>query len=65
MLRVPQLREAEARVESCCLPQLEQAERGLERCQIRAPFDGRMRQRMVGVSQTISKWKRASLPSLR
>jgi RND family efflux transporter MFP subunit len=53
VLRVPQLREAEARVEAAAA-QLEQAERGLERCQIRAPFDGRMRQRMVGVSQTIS-----------
>jgi len=52
VLRVPQLREAEARVEAAAA-QLEQAERGLERCQIRAPFDGRMRQRMVGVSQTI------------
>ena len=46
VLRVPQLREAEARVEAAAA-QLEQAERGLERCQIRAPFDGRMRQRMV------------------
>jgi RND family efflux transporter MFP subunit len=53
VLRVPQLREAEARVEAAAA-QLDQAERGLERCQIRAPFDGRMRQRMVGVSQTIS-----------
>jgi RND family efflux transporter MFP subunit len=52
VLRVPQLREAEARVEAAAA-QLEQAERGLKRCQIRAPFDGRMRQRMVGVSQTI------------
>ena len=52
VLRVPQLREAEARVEAAAA-QLEQAERGLERSQIRAPFDGRMRQRMVGVSQTI------------
>lgn len=52
VLRIPQLREAEARVEAAAA-QLEQAERGLERCQIRAPFDGRVRQRMVGVSQTI------------
>lgn len=52
VLRVPQLREAEARVEAATA-QLEQAERGLERCQILAPFDGRVRQRLVGVSQTI------------
>lgn len=52
VLRVPQLREAEARVDAATA-QVEQAERGLERCQIRAPFDGRVRQRMVGVSQTI------------
>jgi RND family efflux transporter MFP subunit len=53
VLRVPQLREAEARVEAAAA-HLEQAKRGLERCQIRAPFDGRVRQRTVGVSQTIS-----------
>lgn len=52
VLRVPQLREAEARAEAAAA-QLEQAERGLDRCQIRAPFDGRIRQRLVGVSQTI------------
>jgi len=52
VLRVPQLRAAEARVEAAAA-QLEQADRGLERCLIRAPFDGRVRQRMVGVSQTI------------
>ena len=52
VLRVPQLREAEARAEAAAA-QLEQAERGLDRCQIRAPFDGRIRQRLVGVSQRI------------
>ena len=52
VLRVPQLREAEARAEAAAA-QLEQAERGLDRCQIRAPFDGRIRQRLAGVSQTI------------
>ena len=52
VLRVPQLREAEARVEAATA-QLEQAMRGLDRCQIRAPFNGRVRRRMAGVSQTI------------
>lgn len=52
VLRVPQLREAEARVEAATA-QLEQAERALERCKISAPFDGRVRKRLVGVSQTI------------
>lgn len=52
VLRIPQLREAEARVEAATA-QLEQAKRGLDRCKITAPFDGRVRQRMVGVSQTI------------
>ena len=52
VLRLPQLREAEARVDAA-EAQLEQAERDLERSQIRAPFDGRVRQREVGVSQTV------------
>ena len=52
VLRIPQLREAEARVEAATA-QLDQALRGLDRCQIRAPFDGRVRRRLVGVSQTI------------
>ena len=52
VLRIPQLREAEARVEAATA-QFEQALRGLDRCQIRAPFNGRVRRRLVGVSQTI------------
>lgn len=52
VLRLPQLRGAKARVDAATA-QLEQAERDLERCLVRAPFDGRVRQRMVGVSQTI------------
>lgn len=52
VLRLPQLREAEARVDAA-QSRLEQAERNLERCLVRAPFDGRVRRRMVGVSQTI------------
>ena len=52
VLRLPQLREAEARVDAA-RSQLEQAERNVERCLIRAPFNGRVRQRSVGVSQTI------------
>jgi len=53
VLRLPQLREAEARVKSA-KTQLAQAERNLERSKIKAPFDGRVRKRLVGVSQTVS-----------
>lgn len=52
VLRLPQLREAEAQVDAA-QSRLEQAERNLERCLVRAPFDGRVRRRMIGVSQTI------------
>lgn len=52
VLRLPQLHEAEARV-TAAEAQLEQAKRDLERSKIRAPFDGRVRERLVGVSQTI------------
>ena len=52
ILRLPQLREAKARVDSA-KAQLERAQRDLTLTQIRAPFDGRVRIRNVGVSQTI------------
>ena len=53
VLRLPQLREAEARVKSAST-QLAQAERNLNRSKIKAPFDGRVRKRLVGVSQAVS-----------
>ena len=53
VLRLPQLREAEARVNSATT-QLAQAERNFDRSKIKAPFDGRVRKRLVGVSQAIS-----------
>lgn len=52
VLRVPQLREAEANV-SAAKADLEQAQRNLERAQVRAPFDGRVKARMVGVGQAV------------
>jgi len=51
-LRLPQLREAEANVKSATA-QLDQARRNLERTKVRAPFEGRVRQRMVGLGQAV------------
>ena len=53
VLRLPQLKEAVARVNSA-QTQLAQAERNLSRSKIKAPFDGRVIQRSVGISQAIS-----------
>ncbi len=53
VLRVPQLREAEANV-SAALADLEQAERNLDRASVRAPFDGRVNERLVGLGQAVS-----------
>lgn len=52
VLRLPQLREAEANVKAA-EAQLEQAKRNLERTKVRAPFDGRVRQRLVGLGQSV------------
>jgi RND family efflux transporter MFP subunit len=52
VLRKPQLREAEANRDSA-KAQLDQAERNLERTKVRAPFDGRVRQRRVGLGQSV------------
>lgn len=52
VLRLPQLREAEANVKSA-EAQLERAKMDLFRSKIRAPYDGRVRQRVVGLGQTI------------
>lgn len=53
VLRVPQLKEAEANVEAA-EADLDQAARDLERTVIRAPFDGRVRNRNIGLGQTVS-----------
>ena len=52
VLRVPQLREAEANV-SAAQADLDQAERNLSRAQVRAPFDGRVQKRLVGLGQAV------------
>lgn len=52
VLRLPQLREAEANVKSA-QAQLKRAQLDLERSKVRAPYDGRVRQRVVGLGQTI------------
>jgi RND family efflux transporter MFP subunit len=52
VLRLPQLKQAEANVKSA-EAQLGSAQRDLERTDIRAPFDGRVRDRVVGLGQAI------------
>jgi RND family efflux transporter MFP subunit len=52
VLRVPQLKEANASV-SAAKAALDQAQRNLERSQIRAPFSGRVKSRLVGLGQAI------------
>ena len=52
VLRLPQLREAEAN-EKAAQAQLDQAKRNLERTTVRAPFAGRVRRRAVGVGQVV------------
>lgn len=52
VLRIPQLKQAEANVKSADAL-LGRAQRDLERARIRAPFDGRVRQRSVGLGQAI------------
>jgi RND family efflux transporter MFP subunit len=52
VLRVPQLKEARARVTSA-LADLDQAQRNLDRAKIRAPFDGRVKTRAVGLGQAV------------
>lgn len=53
VLRLPQLREAEANVKAAEAA-LERAKRDLDRTQVRAPFAGRILSRLVSVGQTIS-----------
>jgi len=52
VLRIPQLREAEA-VRDSAKAQRDQAKRNLERTKVRAPFDGRVRRRTVGLGQSV------------
>ncbi|MBT5706042.1 MAG: efflux RND transporter periplasmic adaptor subunit, partial [Verrucomicrobia bacterium] len=52
VLRLPQLREAKANVKSS-EAQLDRANTDLARSKVRAPYDGRVRQRVVGLGQTI------------
>lgn len=52
VLRVPQLKEAKATVDAA-KADLEQALRNLERTKIRAPFAGRVQQRVVGLGQAV------------
>ena len=52
VLRLPQLREAQANVDSA-KAQLEQARRNLERTKVRAPFEGRVLERRVGLGQSV------------
>jgi RND family efflux transporter MFP subunit len=52
VLRVPQLKEANAVVVSA-LADLDQATRNLERAKIRAPFAGRVKSRAVGLGQAV------------
>ena len=53
VLRIPQLKEANANVEATTAD-LDQAARDLERTVIRAPFNGRVRDRTVGLGQSVN-----------
>jgi RND family efflux transporter MFP subunit len=53
VLRVPQLREAEANV-NASKADLEQARRNLGRAKVKAPFDGRVDKRLVGLGQAVN-----------
>lgn len=52
VLRVPQLKEARADV-SAAEAELDQAKRNLDRTKVRAPFDGRVKSRLVGLGQAV------------
>lgn len=52
VLRLPQLREAKANVDSA-RAQLERSKRDLDRTKVRAPFNGRVRRKNVGPGQVV------------
>jgi RND family efflux transporter MFP subunit len=52
VLRVPQLKEAEASVKAATAD-LDQAKRNLERTKIKAPFEGRVKARLIGLGQAV------------
>ena len=52
VLRVPQLKEARANVDAA-EAELSQARRNLARTKVRAPFDGRVKSRLVGPGQAV------------
>lgn len=54
VLRVPQLKEAEAAVKSTNA-EVDQARRNLERTKIRAPFAGRVKNRNIGLGQAVGQ----------
>lgn len=53
VLRIPQLKEAQANV-AAASAEIDQAKRNLERASIRAPFDGRVKERRVGLGQSVN-----------
>ena len=53
VLREPQLKEARA-VVNASHAELDQARRNLERAKIRAPFDGRVKKRRIGLGQAVN-----------
>lgn len=53
VLRIPQLKEANALV-TAAKAELEQAKRNLERSKVRAPFDGRVKERRIGLGQAVN-----------
>ncbi len=52
VLRVPQLKEAEASVKAATAD-LDQAKRNLARTKIKAPFEGRVKARLIGLGQAV------------
>ncbi|MCW1914195.1 efflux RND transporter periplasmic adaptor subunit [Luteolibacter sp. GHJ8] len=52
VLRIPQMKEAKANVDAA-QADLEQALRNLDRTKIRAPFDGRVQKRVIGLGQAV------------
>lgn len=53
VLRLPQLKDARAQV-TATRTDVEQATRNLNRAKIRAPFDGRVKNRLVGLGQAVT-----------